>query len=118
MPSYEERKNIFEIHLEKNGQTGISDFEEFAVKSKFFNGAEIEETVKEAMFISYIANPDNPKLNSSHILQAIEPIVPLAQTMKKKIDGLREWASTRARPQVLPLIRKKLKLKTAKIDRR
>ena len=29
--------------------------------------------------------------------KAIEQIVPLAQTMKKKIDGLREWASTRAR---------------------
>jgi hypothetical protein len=28
----------------------------------------------------------------------MEPIVPLAQTMKNKIDGLREWASTRARP--------------------
>ena len=30
--------------------------------------------------------------------KAIDQIVPLAQTMKKKIDGLREWASTRARP--------------------
>ena len=98
LPSFEERKHIFKIHLEKNGQHSISDFDDLASKSKFFNGAEIEETVKEAMFISYIENPDVAQLKSAHIIKAIEPIVPLAQTMKKKIDGLRDWASTRARP--------------------
>ena len=30
--------------------------------------------------------------------KAIQQIVPLAQTMKRKIDGLRDWATTRARP--------------------
>ena len=98
LPNYEERKHIFKIHLNKYGQDGISNFDELADKSKFFNGAEIEETVKEAMFISYIENPDSTRLTSSHLIKAIEPIVPLAQTMKNKIDGLREWASTRARP--------------------
>ena len=43
-------------------------------------------------------NPDATHVTSSHLMKAIEPIVPLAQTMKNKIDGLREWASTRARP--------------------
>jgi SpoVK/Ycf46/Vps4 family AAA+-type ATPase len=98
LPSFEERKHIFKIHLEKNNQNGIGDFDELANKSKFFNGAEIEEAVKEAMFISYIENPDVSELKCSHVIKAIEPIVPLAQTMKNKIDGLREWASTRARP--------------------
>ncbi|MFK7799765.1 MAG: AAA family ATPase [Aureispira sp.] len=98
LPSFEERKHIFKIHLEKKKQTSITDFEELAQKSKFFNGAEIEETVKEAMFLAYIENSDPLQLKSQHLLQAIEPIVPLAQTMKNKIDGLREWASTRARP--------------------
>lgn len=98
LPNYEERKHIFKIHLKKYGQEGISNFDELADKSRFFNGAEIEETVKEAMFISYIENPDSTGLTSSHLMKAIKPIVPLAQTMKNKIDGLREWASTRARP--------------------
>lgn len=98
LPNYEERKHIFKIHLNKYRQEGISNFDELADKSRFFNGAEIEETVKEAMFISYIENPDSTHLTSSHLMKAIEPIVPLAQTMKNKIDGLREWASTRARP--------------------
>ena len=109
LPSYEERKHIFKIHLNKYGQEGIYNFDELAEKSRFFNGAEIEETVKEAMFISYIENPDSTELKSSHLIKAIEPIVPLAQTMKNKIDGLREWASTRARPASNTINTEKLK---------
>ncbi len=97
LPSKEERKNILKIHLDKNGQTNITDFDNLADKTKHFNGAEIEEVVKEAMFLSYIDNPENHQISIIHLEKAIEQIVPLAQTMKKKIDGLREWASTRAR---------------------
>ena len=32
----------------------ITDYAALAEKSKYFNGAEIEETVKEAMFLSYV----------------------------------------------------------------
>lgn len=98
LPNKEERSNIFKIHLEKHKQKNITDFNTLADKSKYFNGAEIEETVKEAMFLSYVENPENAQISIRHIEKAIEQIVPLAQTMKKKIDGLREWASTRARP--------------------
>ncbi|MEZ4921215.1 MAG: AAA family ATPase [Saprospiraceae bacterium] len=98
LPTQEERSNIFQIHLAKYGQKNITDFSTLAEKSKYFNGAEIEETVKEAMFLSYVENPENTQISIRHLEKAIEQIVPLAQTMKKKIDGLREWATTRARP--------------------
>jgi hypothetical protein len=49
------------------------------------------------MFLSYVENPDNNQISLKHLEKAIEQVVPLSQTMKKKIDGLREWASTRAR---------------------
>ncbi|MDR2887622.1 MAG: AAA family ATPase [Bacteroidales bacterium] len=97
LPTKEERANIFKIHLAKYGQSSITDFNCLAEKSKFFNGAEIEESVKEAMFLSYVENPDNNQISLRHLETAIEQVVPLSQTMKKKIDGLREWASTRAR---------------------
>lgn len=116
LPNYEERKHIFKIHLKKYGQDGISNFEELADKSRYFNGAEIEETVKEAMFISYIENPDATHVKISHLMKAIEPIVPLAQTMKTKIDGLREWASTRARPASNTTNSEKLKDEVAEQD--
>lgn len=98
LPTKEERKNIFQIHLNKHGQKNITDFDSIAELSKYFNGAEIEESVNEARFLSYIENSDNPQISIRHLEQTIKQIVPLAQTMKRKIDGLREWATTRARP--------------------
>lgn len=97
LPTKEERKHIFKIHLNKYEQKGIADLDSLADKSRFFNGAEIEETVKEAMFLSYVENPDKQQITINHLETAISQLVPLSQTMKKKIDGLREWASTRAR---------------------
>ena len=98
LPTRDERKNIFRIHFQKNhvGHSNI-DYERLADASKFFNGAEIEETVKEAMFIAYVNNPNAPYLTTDDVVKAASTIVPLAQTMKTKIDSLREWARTRAR---------------------
>jgi len=98
LPTNAERKDIFGIHLNKYGQTSITDLDTLAEKTKFFNGAEIEEIVKEAMFLSCVEDADKSQISIRHLEIAINQIVPLAQTMRKKIDGLREWASTRARP--------------------
>ena len=66
-------------------------------KTEGFNGAEIEECIKEAMFAAYVQNPDEPKLEAAHIVEAIEKTVPLSTTMKEQITNLREWAKTRAK---------------------
>lgn len=97
LPTKEERENIFKIHLGKYNQTSITDFSEIIELSKMFNGAEIEESVKEAMFLSYIEDPDRKQITLNNLLNAIKQVVPLAKTMKTRIDELREWASTRAR---------------------
>ena len=97
LPTIEERKEIFKIHLNKHHQHGISNFDKLADLTKFFNGAEIEESVKEAMFIAYLSNPDNPVVTMEHLEEAISQIIPLAKTMNTKIRGLRQWAKERAR---------------------
>lgn len=97
LPTFEERKHIFKIHLQKYGQRSITDFNYLAQKSQFFNGAEIEEVVKEALFLSYIEDFDKDQISIKHLEKAIEPVVPLAQTMNEKISKLREWAFSRAR---------------------
>ena len=97
LPTLEERKNIFRIHLSKNHQGAGIDIDAVAQKTKFFNGAEIEETVKEAMFIAYVNNPNAPSVTTRDLLEAASNVIPLAQTMKTKIDALREWAKVRAR---------------------
>ena len=97
LPTRNERKNIFGIHLKKNHQGYGVDLDAVADKTRFFNGAEIEETVKEAMFIAYVNNPNAPAVTTDDLLEAARNVIPLAQTMKVKIDALREWAKVRAR---------------------
>jgi len=98
LPNEEDRKSIFSIHLEKKGQKS-KDFglEKLAEKSVGFNGAEIEECVNEAMFAAYTENPNEPKLQIKHLLDAIKDTIPLSKTMKDKIERLREWAKSRAK---------------------
>lgn len=97
LPNREERRKIFEIHLKKNSQLAGIDLDLVADNAKFFNGAEIEETVKEAMFIAYMNNSYAPILTNKDIITASKDIIPLARTMKTKIDSLRQWARVRAR---------------------
>ena len=66
-------------------------------KTEGFNGAEIEECIKEAMFAAYVETPENPILKAIHIVDAINKTVPLSTTMKEQISALRQWASTRAK---------------------
>ena len=98
LPTEKERENILSVHLKKKGQEPSSfPMNLLAKKTEGFNGAEIEECIKEAMFAAYVANPKEPKLEGSHILDAISKTVPLSTTMKEQITALRQWASTRAK---------------------
>ena len=98
LPSKEERQNIFSIHLKKKGQNPDQfPLELMGNKTEGFNGAEIEECIKEAMFAAYVDNPEDPKLTASHIMEAISMTVPLSTTMKEQISSLRQWAATRAK---------------------
>lgn len=102
LPSESDRKSIFKIHLENallsTSQTS-EDFglEKLAKESKGFNGAEIEECVKEAKFTAYTENRNEPRLQIIHLLNAIKGTVPLSMTMKDQIEFLRKWAKTRAK---------------------
>ena len=98
LPSQKERENIISIHLKKKGQDPSQyPMEMLGKKTEGFNGAEIEECVKEAMFAAYVESPDNPKLLSKHLVDAISKTVPLSTTMKEQIAALRNWAATRAK---------------------
>ena len=96
LPSKDERKEIFKIHLDnKEQKTKISD--ELLKETEGFSGAEIEAIVKEAMFLA--VNNDDKKIiiNAKNLIDAQKPIVPLSTTMYKTIKKLREWAKYRCR---------------------
>lgn len=98
LPVEEERHNIFSIHLEKKGQD-VSKFpmEELVKLSEGFNGAEIEESIKEAMFSAYMENSQTPQLGALHLINAVKSVVPLSSTMREQIEFLRRWAAVRAK---------------------
>ena len=101
LPSQKEKENIFSIHLQKNRQN-VSSFalDILAHNAEGFNGAEIEECVKEAMFTAYVESQESniaPKLQMIHILDAIKNTVPLSKTMEKQITDLRKFAVSRAK---------------------
>ncbi len=97
LPTADERKDIFKIHLAKHRQEGIRNLDRLVELTKYFNGAEIEESIKDAMFIAYVQDANEPKVTSAHLEEAIGHIIPLAKTMNVKITGLRQWAKQRAR---------------------
>lgn len=95
------KKRIFFHTFAKNRQN-VSSFalDILAQKAEGFNGAEIEECIKEAMFTAYVESQETniaPKLQMIHILDAIKNTVPLSKTMEKQITDLRKFAVSRAK---------------------
>jgi len=95
LPSKEEREKIFEIHIKKL-KRDISSFDIHTLvdKSQGYSGAEIEEAVKEGLFIAY---GHNEELSTENIVNALNATYPLSKTMGSIVKNLREWAKVRAR---------------------
>jgi len=95
LPRVEERKKIFQIHIESRKRK-ISNFnlDELANGAKGFSGSEIEECVKEALHTAF---SEDKELTQEYILKAIKETVPLSITMGEGLRKLREWAKFRAR---------------------
>lgn len=96
LPSVNERKEVFRIHLEKRGRNAADfDLEDLARVSEGFNGAEIEEAVIAALFDAFSSQQE---LNTAIIKNAISETVPLSKTMSEELNRLRTWAHGRSRP--------------------
>lgn len=95
LPNEKEREDIFKIHIgKKNRDAKEYDTKSFSKATIGFSGAEIEEVVSEALFISYDNNSD---LSAESVLEAISKTYPLSKTMGGTIDQLRKWAKVRCR---------------------
>ena len=95
LPTKEERKEIFNIHLGKRGRDPQPfDLDSLVACSENFGGAEIEQAVISALYDAFYARHE---LATQHILEALLQTVPLARTMDEQIGRLRSWAVGRAR---------------------
>lgn len=92
LPSQDERQAIFELHLERLRPHNLKnyDLERLAYETPDFSGAEIEQTLIEAMHIGFSQNRD---FTTDDILEAASQIVPLARTAQEQIQFLKDWAA-------------------------
>ena len=95
LPVHVDRKDILMIHLKRRDKEDgftIEELDELASISKGFTGAELEEAVKEAMFLAF---DEGHELNKDDITNAINATTPLSQTMTEMINQTRQWAKGR-----------------------
>ena len=57
--------------------------------AKNFSGAEVEESIIEAMHIAF---SENREFTTEDIVSSINQFIPLAELNHEKIDELQEWA--------------------------
>ncbi len=92
LPSQEEREAIFSVHLSRlrPHNLGSYDMGRLAYETPDFSGAEIEQSIIEAMHIGFSQNRD---FTSDDVLEAVSQIIPLARTAQQQIEALQQWAA-------------------------
>jgi SpoVK/Ycf46/Vps4 family AAA+-type ATPase len=91
LPNEEERRAIFNVHLSRLRPHNSKDYpvNRLAYETPDFSGAEIEQTIIEAMHIAFSQNRD---FTTDDILEAASQIIPLARTAQEQIQFLQSWA--------------------------
>lgn len=102
LPTQNERKDIFKLHINKrfkDTKLEISELIEsqsidlFASHTEGFVGAEIEQVILSAVFEAFNESRD---VTISDIVSCIQKTVPLSVTQSEQIMQIREWANIRA----------------------
>ncbi len=96
LPTPEERKDIFQIHLSKRRrETARFDLDQLANVCDGYSGAEIEQALVAAMYEAFAQDREFTQLD---IIAAVKATLPLSKTMTEQVTALRDWARQRARP--------------------
>lgn len=92
LPSQSEREEIFTVHLSRLRLHNLKtyDLQRLAYETPDFSGAEIEQSLIEAMHLGFSQNRD---FTTDDILEAASQIVPLARTAQEQIQLLQNWAA-------------------------
>jgi len=97
LPTPEERKEIFRIHLlKRRSDIDRFDLEQLAKVCDGFSGAEIEQALVAAMYEAFAQQ--GREFTQLDIIAAIKATLPLSRTMSEQVTALRDWARQRARP--------------------
>ncbi len=96
LPDFEERRQVFEIHLaRRRSDVTRFDLDQLSKVSEGFSGAEIEQAIIAAMYEAFAQDREFTQLD---IISAVKSTTPLSRTMVEQVTALRDWAKLRARP--------------------
>tara|TARA_B100002051_G_C16733569_1_gene639762 strand:- start:399 stop:1889 length:1491 start_codon:yes stop_codon:yes gene_type:complete len=96
LPSTEERLSILTLHLARRRPGVTLPLETVVSRSAGFSGAELEQTVIEAMHLAFA---EGRELNETDLIRAASQLIPLSRTAHEQLEALKQWASGgRARP--------------------
>jgi SpoVK/Ycf46/Vps4 family AAA+-type ATPase len=96
LPNFEERCEIFRIHLSKRREDfSRFDIDQLSSACEGYSGAEIEQGIVAAMYDAFAQDREFTQFD---ILAALKATLPLSRTLTEQVAALREWARQRARP--------------------
>ena len=93
LPNTEERKEIFKIQLRqfRPNRWKTFDYVTLAKYTEAFSGAEIRQTIIEAMYQAFY---EEREFNTNDILKSIQDLIPLANLESQQMLKLKKWASS------------------------
>ena len=100
LPSAEERRAILDLQLRRRRPDHTIALEVLVDRTAGFSGAELEQTVIEALHLAFAAGRD---ISEADLIAAASQVVPLVRTAREQLEALQQWASSgRARPASKP----------------
>jgi SpoVK/Ycf46/Vps4 family AAA+-type ATPase len=97
LPTQREREAIVAVTLKQyKREMGATAVERVARACRGFTGSEIAAVVPEALFTAFADG--KRELTSDDLCKVAATVVPLSKTAAEKIEALRDWAKSRARP--------------------
>ena len=90
LPSGSERQSILELHLAQRRPSVTLPLATVVSRSEGFSGAELEQTVIEAMHLAFA---EHRELNETDLIRAASQLIPLSRTASESLAQLKEWAA-------------------------
>ena len=101
LPTRQERSSILKLHINQKRPGVLIPLETVIDRTEGFSGAELEQTVIEAMHFAFA---EKRELLETDLILASSQLIPLSRTAKEQLKFLKEWASSgRARPASLKI---------------
>ena len=93
LPKKQEREQIFKIHIQefRPKTWDLFDYSKLAQLSESFSGAEIRQSIIDAMYHAFY---EKREFTTADICYALNEVIPLAQLENSQTLTLRSWASS------------------------